>query len=217
MEQNTESSLKNDSEYTLEYFRRFSGWGPLEKNPENRPRIIYLKNDYLLLVTLKKCLQKAQTKIQTGDMGYRSPHLSHAKRALYHLSYIPSIKSILDYQYCLLGLRYISENRSRYDSKIFSYLNGLYNLVLLWAPIRIERIDLKSTWPSGLRRQTQVVENLLCIVLCVLVCVYRRGFKSHCWQIFTSPRTCSKFLFGVYINGYKYHWLRLWLKWFFFK
>ncbi len=150
-------------------------------------------------------------------MGYRSPHLSHAKRALYHLSYIPSIKSILDYQYCLLGLRYISENRSRYDSIIFSYLNGLYNLVLLWAPIRIERIDLKSTWPSGLRRQTQVVENLLCIVLCVLVCVYRRGFKSHCWQIFTSPGTCSKFLFGIYINGYKYHWLRLWLKWLFFK
>nr|PNR45191.1 hypothetical protein PHYPA_014962 [Physcomitrium patens] len=24
-----------------------------------------------------------------GDAGYRSPHLSHAKRALYHLSYIP--------------------------------------------------------------------------------------------------------------------------------
>jgi hypothetical protein len=37
----------------------------------------------------------------------------------------------LDYQYCLLGLRYISENRSRYDSIIFSNLNGLYNLVLL--------------------------------------------------------------------------------------
>ena len=29
----------------------------------------------------------------TGDMGYRSPHLSHAKRALYHLSYIPSLHS----------------------------------------------------------------------------------------------------------------------------
>jgi hypothetical protein len=24
-----------------------------------------------------------------GDIGYRSRHLSHAKRALYHLSYIP--------------------------------------------------------------------------------------------------------------------------------
>jgi hypothetical protein len=27
--------------------------------------------------------------LRPGDMGYRSPHLSHAKRALYHLSYIP--------------------------------------------------------------------------------------------------------------------------------
>ncbi len=25
----------------------------------------------------------------SGDAGYRSPYLSHAKRALYHLSYIP--------------------------------------------------------------------------------------------------------------------------------
>ena len=25
-----------------------------------------------------------------GDAGYRSPYLSHAKRALYHLSYIPN-------------------------------------------------------------------------------------------------------------------------------
>ena len=24
-----------------------------------------------------------------GDGGYRSPYLSHAKRALYHLSYVP--------------------------------------------------------------------------------------------------------------------------------
>jgi hypothetical protein len=26
-----------------------------------------------------------------GDAGYRSPYLSHAKRALYHLSYVPFI------------------------------------------------------------------------------------------------------------------------------
>jgi hypothetical protein len=26
---------------------------------------------------------------QTGDAGYRSPYLSHAKRAFYHLNYIP--------------------------------------------------------------------------------------------------------------------------------
>ena len=28
-----------------------------------------------------------------GDGGYRSPYLSHAKRALYHLSYVPRIFS----------------------------------------------------------------------------------------------------------------------------
>ena len=30
-----------------------------------------------------------QKKYIDGDAGYRSPYLSHAKRALYHLSYIP--------------------------------------------------------------------------------------------------------------------------------
>ena len=27
----------------------------------------------------------------SGDGGYRSPYLSHAKRALYHLSYVPGV------------------------------------------------------------------------------------------------------------------------------
>jgi hypothetical protein len=30
-----------------------------------------------------------------GDAGYRSPYFSHAKRALYHLSYIPYL-----FNYC---------------------------------------------------------------------------------------------------------------------
>ena len=30
-----------------------------------------------------------------GDGGYRSPYLSHAKRALYHLSYVPWIQTSL--------------------------------------------------------------------------------------------------------------------------
>ena len=29
--------------------------------------------------------------LRPGDIGYRSRHLSHAKRALYHLSYIPLV------------------------------------------------------------------------------------------------------------------------------
>ena len=33
-----------------------------------------------------------QTETKTfGDGGYRSPYLSHAKRALYHLSYVPGV------------------------------------------------------------------------------------------------------------------------------
>ena len=33
---------------------------------------------------------ESETKI-FGDGGYRSPYLSHAKRALYHLSYVPRV------------------------------------------------------------------------------------------------------------------------------
>ena len=29
-----------------------------------------------------------------GDAGYRSPYLSHAKQALYHLTYIPIVKAM---------------------------------------------------------------------------------------------------------------------------
>ena len=41
-----------------------------------------------------KCLegwyiQKKVGEKSFGDGGYRSPYLSHAKRALYHLSYVP--------------------------------------------------------------------------------------------------------------------------------
>ena len=34
-----------------------------------------------------------------GDAGYRSPCLSHAKRALYHLSYTPCKNKVI---YCLI-------------------------------------------------------------------------------------------------------------------
>ena len=36
---------------------------------------------------------KKKLYIKNGDAGYRSPYLSHAKRALYHLSYIPVMLS----------------------------------------------------------------------------------------------------------------------------
>ena len=34
---------------------------------------------------------KEKEKKVVGDGGYRSPYLSHAKRALYHLSYVPLV------------------------------------------------------------------------------------------------------------------------------
>jgi hypothetical protein len=38
-------------------------------------------------------LKKKLKNKKFGDAGYRSPYLSHAKRALYHLSYIPMLVS----------------------------------------------------------------------------------------------------------------------------
>ena len=38
-----------------------------------------------------KCTKEKIIKNIIGDAGYRSPYLTHAKRALYHLSYIPFV------------------------------------------------------------------------------------------------------------------------------
>jgi hypothetical protein len=38
---------------------------------------------------LNGCSSQLSYRSGAGDAGYRSPYLSHAKRALYHLSYIP--------------------------------------------------------------------------------------------------------------------------------
>ena len=38
-----------------------------------------------------------------GGAGYRSRYLSHAKRALYHLSYAPSLEYVLSVQHHLAG------------------------------------------------------------------------------------------------------------------
>ena len=35
--------------------------------------------------------KKKKVTFSNGEVGYRSPYLSHAKRALYHLSYIPVV------------------------------------------------------------------------------------------------------------------------------
>ena len=37
---------------------------------------------------------------QVGGAGYRSRYLSHAKRALYHLSYAPNVDIVLGKNWC---------------------------------------------------------------------------------------------------------------------
>ena len=53
--------------------------------------------DYCIVCWTQKCGK------ENGGEGHRSPYLSHAKRALYHLSYTPSqplsLPSLLDSQY----------------------------------------------------------------------------------------------------------------------
>ena len=39
----------------------------------------------------KKCKERQKKKKSYGGAGYRSRYLSHAKRALYHLSYAPYV------------------------------------------------------------------------------------------------------------------------------
>jgi hypothetical protein len=58
---------------------------------------------------------RAKTK-NNGDAGYRSPYLSHAKRALYHLSYIPCwaiqiLRLFIPYHLWLLGTALLFTSR----------------------------------------------------------------------------------------------------------
>ena len=47
-------------------------------------KLLWILNSENDMISILKGLQKV-----FGDGGYRSPYLSHAKRALYHLSYVP--------------------------------------------------------------------------------------------------------------------------------
>ena len=52
-----------------------------------------------------------------GDAGYRSPYLSHAKRALYHLSYIPNCYVLTHWR-----LKHLQGNQTGPTSKLFGFL-----------------------------------------------------------------------------------------------
>ena len=64
------------------------------------------------------CCRKKKKKKKIGDAGYRSPYLSHAKRALYHLSYIP--------------VEYGSKYFSLYNQIFSCALNLFLLFILLW-------------------------------------------------------------------------------------
>ena len=62
--------------------------------------------------------------LRPGDIGYRSRHLSHAKRALYHLSYIPLVlcyKISVSYLILILIKIFKSINKFQKFCYIFNY------------------------------------------------------------------------------------------------
>ena len=64
----------------------------VECSPATRAARVRFPDDAIFFIThLKGENQKVCKKF--GDAGYRSPYLSHAKRALYHLSYVPQLQN----------------------------------------------------------------------------------------------------------------------------
>ena len=59
----------------------------VDSYPSNRSGFISMKIRQLGVVDVR--FIESLVTIQNGEAGYRSPYLSHAKRALYHVSYIP--------------------------------------------------------------------------------------------------------------------------------
>ena len=57
---------------------------------QTSPGFLFLVKSTEQLLQTDADKRKAKT---FGDGGYRSPYLSHAKRALYHLSYVPIVGS----------------------------------------------------------------------------------------------------------------------------
>ena len=58
------------------------------------PHFKLILDSYILSIKVgsiftHKLFVDTEKNVKHGDAGYRSPYLSHAKRALYHLSYIP--------------------------------------------------------------------------------------------------------------------------------
>ena len=71
----------------------------VECSPATRAaRVRFLDDATFLWCFHVKCDKK-----NSGDAGYRSPYLSHAKRALYHLSYVPKLVNARQQVLCVSG------------------------------------------------------------------------------------------------------------------
>jgi hypothetical protein len=62
----------------------------VECSPATRAARVRFPDDAKFL----KFFQVKDEEKNSGDAGYRSPYLSHAKRALYHLSYVPKLEIV---------------------------------------------------------------------------------------------------------------------------
>ena len=63
----------------------------VECSPATRAARVRFPDD----ATFLWCFHVKCDKKISGDAGYRSPYLSHAKRALYHLSYVPKLWTVM--------------------------------------------------------------------------------------------------------------------------
>ena len=95
---------------------------------------LFLQHAISRFVQMDPCFKKKKKKVggggggppkKIGDAGYRSPYLSHAKRALYHLSYIPNWPKAASYNLIYLYIVSVSNLPQFYKwiKPLFPYLN----------------------------------------------------------------------------------------------
>ena len=82
-----------------------------------------------------------------GDAGYRSPYLSHAKRALYHLSYVPIVLAVL----------FLSDTNTKSavpafwlcDAHLFACKPSIAQLVERWTVVVNSQVSIGRWFKSG--------------------------------------------------------------------
>ena len=123
----------------------------------------------------KKRMKCAKEQKGAGDGGYRSPYLSHAKRALYHLSYVPI--SVIQEQ-ILLGA----------PSCVKVKLQVAFCCQGHCQPIRVTHV--LCSLPLNSPSIAQLVERWTVVVLCQISIGrwFKSGSKDFCCQL--GPLIC---------------------------